>query len=590
MNFGTWNVQGMKDKVVEISRECESLRMDIVVLTETKKKGIGSEILDNYVHIFGGVPKDQRAKRGVSLLIHKKHKHKITDFESVSENIIRVNMNLFQTPVTILGVYAVSNDEPSNIKDEFFERMNDEISKIGKSREVILLGDLNSRVGQRVQSKVVGPYGETTLNDNGERLIDICDSHQLKIQNGFFKHKDIHTYTWVQHTRNLRSIIDYIITLQNTRVQVKDVRAYRGVTCGSDHYIVRAKMLFPYKHVNLRKTRLTDETEEITSKNYNTEGLMHDSIRTLYQQRLDQKLEDWTEKSVSEVYRNIINSIQTAAEESLGIKNRLQNNKLWWNDEIEELIRRKKQLYQKWLNTQTEEDRGSYMEMKRLTRRTISAAKRQMWDKKCMEINTYLGGSECSETWKFIKRVKSSGRNQAGIQIIPTGKWINHYEQLLTENRSQYNTISPSEISVKGEEINIDVATLERALTKLKNGRATGPEGIPAELIKNGTRKLFEALTWCVNKFINGAPIPEQWKIAYISSIHKKGDKLNCGNYRGISVTSTMSRLYGRILRDLIESEYSDQEEEEQSGFRADRTCTDNFVCWYIYSISLLLY
>jgi hypothetical protein len=48
-----------------------------------------------------------------------------------------------------------------------------------------------------------------------------------------------------------------------------------------------------------------------------------------------------------------------------------------------------------------------------------------------------------------------------------------------------------------------------------------------------------------------------------------------CSNYRGISVTSVMSRLDGEILRDLIEEENED--EEEQSGFRTGRSCTDIF-------------
>jgi len=37
-----------------------------------------------------------------------------------------------------------------------------------------------------------------------------------------------------------------------------------------------------------------------------------------------------------------------------------------------------------------------------------------------------------------------------------------------------------------------------------------------------------------------------------------------------------MSRLCERILSDLIEKEYSNLEEEEQSGFKARRSCTDN--------------
>lgn len=39
-----------------------------------------------------------------------------------------------------------------------------------------------------------------------------------------------------------------------------------------------------------------------------------------------------------------------------------------------------------------------------------------------------------------------------------------------------------------------------------------------------------------------------------------------------------LSRVYSRILRNLIESEYKEQEEEEeQSGFRPGRTCTNVF-------------
>jgi hypothetical protein len=46
----------------------------------------------------------------------------------------------------------------------------------------------------------------------------------------------------------------------------------------------------------------------------------------------------------------------------------------------------------------------------------------------------------------------------------------------------------------------------------------------------------------------------------------QKRKQIDCANYRKISVTSVMSRLYGKILRGLIEEENKD--EEEQSGFR----------------------
>ena len=62
--------------------------------------------------------------------------------------------------------------------------------------------------------------------------------------------------------------------------------------------------------------------------------------------------------------------------------------------------------------------------------------------------------------------------------------------------------------------------------------------------------------------------------ISLISSIYKKGNKQDCNNYRGISVTSARGRLDGRILKNKIEGEIGNVE--EQSGFRAGRSCVDN--------------
>ena len=103
-------------------------------------------------------------------------------------------------------------------------------------------------------------------------------------------------------------------------------------------------------------------------------------------------------------------------------------------------------------------------------------------------------------------------------------------------------------------------------MRQLKNGKSCEPEGVYVEMLKHGTDKLITMLTWVINRYLNGEEVPQQWKVAYISSTHRKGSKEDCSNYRGISVTSRMSRIYGKILRDLIEEE--NKGEEEQSGFR----------------------
>ena len=47
LKFGTWNVQGCRNKMKEIIREINITKMDVVFLTE--KKGTGSEKLGNYI-------------------------------------------------------------------------------------------------------------------------------------------------------------------------------------------------------------------------------------------------------------------------------------------------------------------------------------------------------------------------------------------------------------------------------------------------------------------------------------------------------------------------------------------------------------
>jgi len=90
--------------------------MYIASITETKKNGSGLEVIGNYLHFYSGVPKENRAKRGVSLLNHKKWKHNITNWQCTDERIITVNVNILNTRFTIISVYGPNEDEPVIIK------------------------------------------------------------------------------------------------------------------------------------------------------------------------------------------------------------------------------------------------------------------------------------------------------------------------------------------------------------------------------------------------------------------------------------------------------------------------------------------
>ena len=58
------------------------------------------------------------------------------------------------------------------------------------------------------------------------------------------------------------------------------------------------------------------------------------------------------------------------------------------------------------------------------------------------------------------------------------------------------------------------------------------------------------------------------WKKAVIVPLHKKGSKMACSNYRGISLLSIPSKVYARILDSRVRSKTESKVLEVQGAFR----------------------
>lgn len=73
-----------------------------------------------------------------------------------------------------------------------FENLTLLLDRIGKNSSN---GRLKGYVGSKANDKVIGWYGANVVNDKWARFLEICEQYQLKILNGFFKHKNIYKYT-----------------------------------------------------------------------------------------------------------------------------------------------------------------------------------------------------------------------------------------------------------------------------------------------------------------------------------------------------------------------------------------------------------
>jgi hypothetical protein len=73
----------------------------------------------------------------------------------------------------------------------------------------------------------------------------------------------------------------------------------------------------------------------------------------------------------------------------------------------------------------------------------------------------------------------------------------------------------------------------------LKKYKSPDSDQIPAEIIQAGGEILLSVIRKLINSVWNKEELAYQWKESIIVPVHKKGDKTDCNNYRGMSLLST---------------------------------------------------
>ena len=107
-----------------------------------------------------------------------------------------------------------------------------------------------------------------------------------------------------------------------------------------------------------------------------------------------------------------------------------------------------------------------------------------------------------------------------------------------------------------------------------------GPDEIHPKLIRTLSNKseFIHAITDLFQKCYDSGKLPAVWKQANITALHKKNEKSKASNYRPISLTCVLSKIFEKIVRNHILNHTAPMITTDQHGFLPRKSCVSNLL------------
>eukprot|EP00745_Piridium_sociabile_P043277 TRINITY_DN8831_c0_g1_i1.p1 TRINITY_DN8831_c0_g1~~TRINITY_DN8831_c0_g1_i1.p1 ORF type:complete len:1016 (+),score=240.62 TRINITY_DN8831_c0_g1_i1:1061-4108(+) len=572
-------------KTAIIDMELNRLQMDIVALQETRLSGTGSVRERDFSFFWQGKPPDETREHGVGFAVRNSLLGSITPPTEGTERILSLKLHSSAGPVSLFSIYAPTLTSSADVKDKFYDDLSTATRSIPANEPLFILGDFNARVGADHNSwpTCLGQFGTGRMNENGQRLLELCCHHGLCVSNTFFKTKPQHRVSW-RHPRSKHwHQLDLILTRRSNLNTVKLTRSYQSADCDTDHSLVCSKVKLQARklhhlkkegrpRIDTSKTHIQDKVEEFACA-------------------LEKSLPGPPNTNAVERWEHFRDAVYNAAMSTFGKKTSKSAD--WFeahSAEMTPVIEEKRLALAAYKACPSEQN----LQVLRAARSKVQQSARRCansyWLQLCSQIQVAADTGNTRGMYDGIKQALGPTQKKTAPLKSTTGeliqdraqqmeRWVEHYSELYArENMVTEDALDAIECLPVLEELDGEpsLEEISEALDSLASGRAPGKDGIPAEVLKcckaTIITELHEILCLCWRK----GEVPQDMRDANIVTLYKnKGDRSDCNNYRGISLLSIVGKLFARValkrLQVIAERVYP----ESQCGFRANRSTID---------------
>ena len=247
--------------------------------------------------------------------------------------------------------------------------------------------------------------------------------------------------------------------------------------------------------------------------------------------------------------------------------------------------RRKKRTYNRAKKTGKKKDWDRFHQLKRQTQTTCKQTYNDYISNMLEEDST----TNPKKFWSFIKSRRSETTGVAPLRKegILHSDPVNKANILNDQFVSVFTQEDMHNIPDKGDspypdlpEITIHPDGVRKLLQNINPHKATGPDNIPGQLLKEVAQEVTPILSLIFSASLHQGKIPDEWKEATATPIFKKGDRGKASNYRPVSLTSITCKIMEHILHSTIISHLEDLNilSDYQHGFRKKRSCESQLV------------